>query len=176
VAWERTEWGRLLFLMRQVTTLEPHVPLFWDMAAWHMAWNAAGAALNDRAQPRQALRIKAEREYISLGKDLLERGIQNNPDSAQLYEALARLSRDKLNDHARASECYAKAADLPGAHGYDRRFSAYELSYCEGREREAYERLRALYGEGERERLPTLIKRLKLLEEKLAIPADQRIP
>ncbi len=42
--------------------------------------------------------------------------------------------------------------------------------------REAYERLHQLYSAGERERLPTLIKRLKFLEEKLNIPVDQRIP
>jgi hypothetical protein len=59
---------------------------------------------------------------------------------------------------------------------YDRRFSAYELSYCEGREREAYERLRQLYDEGEKQRLPTLITRLKFLENKLDIPEQQRIP
>jgi hypothetical protein len=59
--------------------------------------------------------------------------------------------------------------------GYDRRFSAYELSYCDGREREAYEKLRALYDEGEKERLPTLLKRLKFLEQKVDIPQDQRI-
>lgn len=176
VAWERTEWGRVLFLFRQVTTLQPHVPLFWDMAAWHMAWNASAAAMNDSSQPRLALRVKAQREYFALGKDFLERGIKNNPDNAQLHEALARLYHDKLNDHERASEFYEKAAHLPGAHSYDRRFSAYELSYCEGREREAYERLHALYEDGEKERLPTLIKRLKFLEQKLTIPTDQRIP
>ena len=175
VAWERTEWGRVLFLFRQVTTLQPHVALFWDMAAWHMAWNASAAAMNDSSQPRMALRVKAQREYFALGKDFLERGIKNNPDNAQLYEALAQLYRDKYNDHSRASECYAKAAALPDAHSYDRRFSAYELSYCEGRERDAYERLLALYNEGGKERLPRLITRLKFLEEKLAIPPQQRI-
>jgi len=36
--------------------------------------------------------------------------------------------------------------------------------------------LRGLYDEGERERLPTLIARLKSLEDKLTIPEDQRIP
>jgi len=65
---------------------------------------------------------------------------------------------------------------MPEAAPWDRRFSAYELSYCEDREREAYECLRSLYDEGEKERLPTLIKRLKFLEDKLAIPEDQRIP
>jgi hypothetical protein len=141
-----------------------------------MAWNASVAAMNDRTQPRLALRVKAQREYFALGKDFLERGIQNNPDRPELYEALARLYKEKYKDHERASEFYANAAALPDAARFDRRFSAYELSYCEGREWEAYERLRGLYDEGEQERLPTLITRLKFFEDKLNIPQDQRIP
>src|SRR5205809_2231966 len=176
VAWERTEWSRVLLLFRHVTTLQPRSILFWDMAAWHMAWNASVAAMNDRAQPRLALRVKAQREYFALGKDFLERGVKNNPDKPQLYEALARLYRDKYNDHARASEYFAKASALPGAASYDKRVSAYELSYCEGREREAYECLHRLYNKGDKERLPILIKRLKFLEEKLSVPPEQRIP
>ena len=174
-AWERTEWGRVLLLFRQVTTLQPHVPLFWETAAWHMAWNASAAAMNDSSQPRLALRAKAQREYFAIGRDFLERGIKNNPDNPKLYESLARLYREKYNDHARASEFFRKAADCPGAPSYDRRFSAYELSYCEGWEPQAYIQLRRLYDEGEQERLPTLIKRLKYLEVKLNIPKEQRI-
>ena len=176
VAWERTEWGRVLLLFRQVTTLQPRAILFWDMAAWHMAWNASVAALNDPAQPRLALRVKAQREYFQLGKDFLERGIQNNPGRPQLYEALARLYRDKYLDHEHAAEFFAKAAALPGAPSYEKRFAAYELSHCEGREKEAYDRLRHLYDLGENERLPTLLRRLQDLENKLDIPLDQRIP
>jgi len=176
VAWERTEWGRILLLFRQVTTLQPRAVLFWDMAAWHMAWNASTAAMNDPAQPRLALRIKAAREYFQLGKDFLERGIKNNPDRPELYEALARLYRDKYEDHEHASEFFAKAANLPNAHRYARRFAAYELAQCAGREREAYDQLRALYDTGEQERLPTLIRRLKELEIKLDIPPERRVP
>jgi tetratricopeptide (TPR) repeat protein len=176
VAWEQTEWGRLLLLLRQVTTLQPRAVMFWDVAAWHMAWNASAAALHDRNQPRLALRIKAQREYFALGKDFLERGIKNNPAQPRLYESLARLYEEKYSDHERAAEYFAKAAALPGAMSYNKRFSAYELSYVGGREREAYERLRQLYDAGENERLPTLIKRLKFLEDKLDIPFDQRIP
>src|SRR5216117_1721648 len=152
VAWERTEWGRVLLLFRHVTTLQPRAILFWDMAAWHMAWNASTAALNDPHQPREALRIKAAREYFGLGKDFLERGIKNNPERPELYEALARLYRDKYEDHERASEFFAKAAALAGAHRYTRRFAAYELAQCAGREHEAYAELRALYDSGEQER------------------------
>jgi tetratricopeptide (TPR) repeat protein len=176
VAWERIEWGRILLLFQHITTLQPRVLLFWDTAAWHMAWNASVAAMNDQSQPRLALRVKAQREYFALGKDFLERGIKNNPDRPQLYEALARLYKEKYKDHQHASEFYAKAAALPDAPTFDRRFSAYELSYCEGREREAYELLRSLYDEGPQERLPTLISRLRFLEDKLTIPQDQRIP
>ena len=176
VAWERTEWGRVFLRLRQATTLQPRSILFWEMAAWHMAWNASVAALNDPAQPRQALRVKAQREYFALGKDFLERGIRNNPDHPQLYEALARLYRDKYHDHERAAEYFAEAARRPGAPSYNKRFSAYELSYCEGREREAYAQLHDLYLAGENERLPTLITRLKYLEDKLNIAPAQRIP
>src|SRR5204862_4789242 len=175
-AWENTQWGRMLFLFRQITTLQPRVLLFWDTAAWHMAWNASVAAMNDANQPRQALRVKAQREYFALGKDFLERGIKNNPDRYKLYEALARLYKEKYKDHERAAEFYGKAAAFPDAPSYEQRFSAYALSYCDGREQEAYERLRQLYDEGPQERLPTLITRLKFLEEKLGIPKDQRIP
>ncbi len=175
-AWERTEWSRVLLLLQQVTTLQPRSILFWDIAAWHMAWNASAAAINNPDEPRLTLRVKAQREYFDLGRDFLERGIRNNPDKPELYEALARLYREKYHDHEHAAEFYAKAAEQAGAPVYMRRFSAYELSYCEGREREAYDRLHGLYEEGIRERLPTLIKRLKFLEEKLNIPSDQRIP
>ena len=176
VAWERTEWGRVLLLFRRVTTLQPRAVLFWDMAAWHMAWNASTAALNDPTQPRQALRMKAAREYFQLGKDFLERGIRNNPERPELYEAMARLYRDKYEDHERASEFFDKAAALPGAHGYAKRFAAYELAQCPGREPEAYAHLRALYDLGEQERLPTLLRRLKELEIKLEIPQERRVP
>jgi tetratricopeptide (TPR) repeat protein len=176
VAWERTEWGRVLFLFRRITTLQPRALLFWDMAAWHMAWNAGTAAANDRAQPRLALRIKAQREYFQLGRDFLERGIRNNPDRPQLYEALARLYRDKYEDHAQAAELYAKAALLPGAPAYAKRFAAYELALCPGREWEAYARLRALYDSGEKEKFPTLLRRLKELEIRLDIPPRERVP
>ena len=174
VAWEQTQWARVLFFLRQVTTLQPRAVLFWDMAAWHLAWNASVAAMNDRAQPRVALRLKAQRECFDLGKDFLERGIKNNPEKPQLYESLARLYKEKYNDHAH--EFFAKAAAAPGAPSYDKRFAAYELSYCEGREQEAYQELRRLYDMGERERLPTLISRLKFLENKLEISPEQRIP
>jgi hypothetical protein len=141
-----------------------------------MAWNASAAALHDRSLPNDFLRRRTERQYIELGKDFLERGIRNNPERPQLYESLARLYRDKLEDHAAAARRYAEAASLPGAREYDERFAAYELSYAPGQEREAWRILRSLYDRGPQERLPTLLKRLKFLQEKLNLPLQERIP
>ncbi len=174
-AWERTDWAALLMRMRQVTTLQPHLLMFWDIAAWHMAWNAGTAALNDPTKSPFA-RHRQQREYLELGRDFLERGITNNPDRPELYEAMARLYRDKYQDHARAAEYFGQAAQRPGAAAYDERFGAYELSFAPGHEREAYDRLHALYLRSEKERLPTLVTRLHALEAQLNLPASERIP
>lgn len=175
VAWERVEWSRMLLLFREATALQPHTILFWDTAAWHMAWNASNAALNDPQQPRATLRVKRQREFIEVGKRFLEDGIRYNPEQPELHEALARLYRDKLHDHKAASDSFSRAAGLPGAASYDERFAAYELSYSAGSERDAYALLRGLYERGERERLPTLIARIRALEDKLGVPSDQRL-
>jgi tetratricopeptide (TPR) repeat protein len=175
-AWERTEWSRVLLCFQEATTLQPHSLLYWDMAAWHMAWNASAAALHERALSTEFLRRRAQRQYIDMGKNFLERGIRNNPRRPQLYESLARLYRDKYRDHAAAASCYTKAASLPGSADYDERFAAYELSYTPGRECEAWQILRSLYDRGPHERLPTLLERLKFLEKKLNLPLQDRIP
>ena len=172
--WEKTAWGRMALLFNTVTTLQPRNVMFWDMSAWQMAWNASLSALQDPKQPSLKLRLKAQREYFDLGKDFLVRGIENNPDNYKLYEALANLYNQKYGDHYAASEQYALAARFPEAPSYIKRMAAYQLAETPGHEREAYEKLRALYNMGEKEWLPTLLLKLKQLEEKLNIPEDQR--
>lgn len=174
-AWQRTQWSRMALLFNSVTALQPRNVMFWDMASWHMAYNASVAALEDPKQPRQALRIKAQREYFAIGKDFLERGIANNPDRWALYFSLGELYRRKFDDPCAAAEQYDKASQFPNARPYIKRFAAYELAECPGREREAYERLVALYKMGEQERLPTLLKLLEKLQAKLNVPPEERV-
>jgi hypothetical protein len=175
IDWTRTEWGKMLFLFNNVTALQPRNLMFWEMSAWHMAYNASAYALDDTSQPRLALRLKHQHEYFLVGKGILERGIENNPDHYNLYEALGNILRDKLQDHLGASIQFAKASKFPDSPTYEERFSAYELSYTPGREREAYDELLRLYKEGDKERLPTLCSRLNYLQETLNIPQSQRI-
>jgi tetratricopeptide (TPR) repeat protein len=174
-AWENTEWGRMAGLFDTVTTLQPRSIPYWDMAAWHMAWNASVAALQNEKQSSEALRIRAQREYFRLGRDFLERGIRNNPDRYQLYLQLGVLLRDKFEDHCGAAEAFKKASEFSEAPPYAARFAGYEMAKCPGREREAYEWLRRLWDQGERQRLPSLINVLREMENKLDIPAADRI-
>jgi hypothetical protein len=174
-AWQDIEWGRMAGLFDTVTTLQPRVPLYWDMSAWHMAWNASQAAIEDEAEPSEALRRLAQQQYWDRGKKYYEDGLRSNPDSALLWEGLGRLYLQKYQDHAAAAAAYATGATKPDARHYLRRVAAYELAKVPGKEREAYQKLKALYDKGPTERMPTVISTLKELEEKLGIPADQRI-
>lgn len=174
-AWEATQWGRMELLFNNVTALQPRAVTFWDMAAWHMAWNASVAAREDPRQPREALRIKAQREYFELGKDFLVRGIQNNPDRYNLYFSLGRLYLEKYQDHVAAAQQYGLAAAFPDAPTYVHRFAVYELALTPGKELEAYRGLLTLYRKGADERVPTLLKHLQRLQVSLGIPEKERV-
>ena len=176
VAWERTEWGRVLLLFREATTLQPRSVLFWDMAAWHMAWNASVAALHDPFQPNDALRRKAQHEYFALGKDFLERGIKNNPDRPQLYESLARLYKEKLNDHAAAARllCASRRLARPRQNMTNASpptsFPTRPVTSGKPTKRSA-----DFMTAASTSACRPCCTRLKYLEQKLAIPLDERI-
>jgi len=174
-AWEQTAWGRMAGLFQSVTALQPRSLVYWDLASWHMAWNASIAARENPKEPSEFLRRRAEREYHELGRDFLERGIANNPDRYLLHERLGIMLRDKFADHCGAAEAFAAAAAQSGAPPYVKRLAAYELAACEGREREAYEKLRAIYLLGEDERLPRVVSLINELEAKLDIPPADRL-
>lgn len=175
-AFERVEWPRMQLLLHTATRLQPRAVVFWEMAHFHMAYDAATSVrTNTRAEPVAALRRKAELEYIQTGESFLREGIAYNPESALLWQRLGELLSRRKNDPLGASEAFSESAKRPEAMGFVRRMAAYELAKVPGRERDAYERLRALYLEGEQERLPNLVRLLSELEQKLAVPEAQRV-
>ncbi len=176
VAWQSTQWGKMKLLFDVCTSLQPRRVMFWDNAAWHMAWNASVYAIEDKAHvPEQVERYRNQQRYFKLGEDYLLRGIENNPDSWELYDRLGWLYKDKLHDKMRAVAAYDEAAKRPGRLDYVRRNGPYLLADVPGQEAEAYRRLLALYHEGEKEWLPTLLKQIQRLERKLKIPTEQRV-
>lgn len=175
VLWEQVQWIRMKVAMDGATELQPRSVLFWENAGWHMAYNASVAAMEDKTEPRLALRIKAQQNYWHIGEDYFIRGLENNPDKPTLYLRLGKLYEEKFKDHCKAAEVYARASNVPDVPVFVHRFHAYELAQCPGHEREAYELLRKYYLMGEDERLPTLLKWLGILQEKLKIPPEQKI-
>lgn len=175
-AFERVEWPRMQLLMHTATRLQPRAALFWEMAHFHMAYDAATSVRsNASAQPVAALRRKAELEYINIGEAFLRDGIACNPESAQLWQRLGELLSRRKHEPLAASEAFSEAAKRPGALGFVRRMAAYELAKVPGRERDAYEMLRSLYLEGRQEHLPNLLRLIAELEQKLAVPQSQRV-
>jgi len=175
VAFEQTAWSRMELLLHTATQLQPRAVLFWEMAHYHMAYDAATSArYNEKALPSSALRRKAEMQFIRIGEGFLKDGLAFNPQSARLWERLGDLYSRRLENHLLASEAYTKASLAPKSPSYLRRFAAYELAKIPGQEAAAYQRLKELYLEGSAQRLPTLVRLVSELEEKLAVPQDQR--
>lgn len=179
-AWRDVQYGRMKLYFDICTSLQPRRELFWDMAAWHMAFNG-GAYMEDPSHdqvtgiqnPEQ--RREKMLEFYRIGERYLLDGIQNMPDSWVLYDRLGSLYHDKFHDPCRAWVAFDEASKRPGRLDYVRRFAAYNLADCPGHEREAYERLLALYKESENEWLPALLDRLQKLERKLNIPKEGRV-
>ena len=173
MAWQDVQYGRMKLLFDTCTAMQPRRVNFWDIAAWHMAWN--GSVNAETHEPDPVVKKAKMREFYELGKDFLLRGIESNPDSWELYDRLGMLYRDKYRDMEKASKAYEEASQRPGHLEYTRRFAAYYLADVPGREREAYGRLMALFQESDHEWLPTLFRQLQKLEVKLVIPDEQRI-
>jgi hypothetical protein len=176
VVWEKAQYGKMKEYFDICTALQPRSELYWDMAGWHMAWNAAAyVEMRDTTIKDPVERDREIHNYRMLGRDYLLQGIANIPESSTLHEHLGMLYRDKMHDSYRASLEYDKAAQLPGHLGYVPRLAAIYLAEVPGHEREAYERLLTLYKQGEKEWLPSLLKKLQLMERKLGIPKDQQV-
>lgn len=174
-AFEQTAWSRMELLLHSATQLQPRAVVFWEMAHYNMAYDAATAMRSgSNPLPTAALRRKAELGYIRIGETFLHDGIAFNPESARLWERLGDLYSRRLDNHSLAADAYQRAASLPDAMAYLPRFAAYELASVPGREADAYQKLRSLYDQGEKQRVPTLLRLLAQLEEKLAVPNAER--
>lgn len=173
--WSNLHWGKMKVLFDCVTTLQPRATPFWEGAAWHMAFNASVAAMNDIHEPREAIRIRRRNECFQQGVEYLLHGIEFNPDRSTLYDRLGLIYSEKQKDHCRSSWAYFEAAARPDAMPYVHRMAVYQLAACPGHEAEAYKMLVDLYNKGKNERLPTLLKLIRELQEKLNIPQEQRI-
>ena len=170
-AWEFTRWDEIESYFDIITKLQPRVEHYWWEAGRYLAYDAASSDYYNEEIPSSVRRTEFLK-FVDKGKNFLEEGIKNNPDSHLLPAELAQIYRSRTipPDHCSAAEWYAVAAAVDGSPPYYRRFHAIELSLCPGQEQQAYQALRSLYLESERHHMPTLLIRLHEIENHLATP------
>ena len=126
-AWEEKQWVRVRSALEMATLLQPRVALFWDLASWHMAWNAAVAAENYEGEENETRRRIEARKWVEAGRELLERGTRAVPEKALLFQRLGDLYWQRLADYQSAAACYREALRKADAPPYLERFVGYAL-------------------------------------------------
>ena len=178
-AWQDREWSRVRTLVNLATTLQPRFPLFWTMGAWQLAWNASVDKMENRAEKSAARRALDARFWVLQGKEILERGIKNNPEKYDLWFNLGWLEDQKLGDYLAAARNFQEAFNRPGAPKYLERFIGYDLEKG-GDLTGAYAYWKKLWlsttDRSDRTRAWDKVEtKIRELEEKLHIPAADRI-
>lgn len=164
-AWEEKQWVRVRSALEMAILLQPRVAWFWDLASWHLAWNAAVAAEQATDESGETRRRMEARKWVDAGRALLERGIQAVPEKAILYQRLGDLYWQRLSDYQAAAEYYREALTKEGAPPYLERFVGYALEKAgDGEGALAYFRqLRQAMGES-----PDPIRQPDLVERKIS--------
>ena len=126
-AWEEKQWARVRSALEMATLLQPRVALFWDLASWHLAWNAAVAAERYEGEENETRRRIEARKWVEAGRELLERGTRAVPEKALLFQRLGDLYWQRLADYQAAAACYREALTKGDAPPYLERFVGYAL-------------------------------------------------
>ncbi|MGE9267757.1 MAG: hypothetical protein ACQKBY_06640 [Verrucomicrobiales bacterium] len=120
---ENQEWYDLKKAYQTCTSLDPHNLYYWQSGGWHLAYNAAADAKNDRKLKSVQRRVM-EKEFIEQGDEFLRQGAKANPDDPDLWADLGRLwsSPFKIPDYRRSAEAWEKAVGLSENKVYRRSF------------------------------------------------------
>jgi hypothetical protein len=93
---------RLLYPLLDITTqLDPHLIVAYEFGTTFLAQ----APPNGAGQPDKAV-------------ELIERGIQANPDNWRLYYDLGFLQAMELRDYVAAAQAFTRGSQVPGAHPF----------------------------------------------------------
>lgn len=135
---EEKEWYDLKKQYQVITALDPYNEFYWDHGGWHLAYNAASwARTNKDFSPVR--RRYLEREFLEAGDAFYHKGVELNPESANLWATIGRLWSNKYKrpDLERAAKAYKMAAKYGGQ--FHKRTYLYTLARIPGREIETFE-------------------------------------
>lgn len=173
VEFTHVNWAKVDSLYKLATRLQPRNARYWEEAAWHMAFNAASYYLyNEDLKP--ALRGQLYHDHVQRGVEILEEGLEFQQDNPRLWQKLAELHWHRSKDFKRAGDAYWQAFQHGGLN-FTERFAGFAYAQSSDPEswRKGYAILKRLHDANKS--TPGLIEFLKLLEQNLQIPADQRI-
>jgi tetratricopeptide (TPR) repeat protein len=194
-AWENRDWFKMQAYINLCTALQPRSILFWDLGSWQLAWNASVAAMKNPAEPDPLRRLHASRFWIEKGRQVLQRGIENNPEHYKLWADMGLLYQTRLadqekhagllaaaaQDYENAGHYYEEANKRPDVPIFYERFPAYMYQNA-GDDREAYRAWRELWFRltPQQREMPQHWKQkieanIRRLEDKLSIPKEKRV-
>jgi hypothetical protein len=175
---KRVNWAQVDSLYRIVTRLQPRNATYWDEAAWHMAYNAAGFYLynRDKSDARNnEIRGQLFHEHVHRGIAILLEGLKFSPNDPRLWERLADIYFRRNYEMAKAGDAYLEARKH-GAPIITLHLAAFAYAQAPNNPeawRKAYDILKKEYDRGMN--TPGVIEHLKNVENWLGIPPDQRI-
>ncbi|PQJ29017.1 hypothetical protein [Rubritalea profundi] len=163
------DWENLEQAIETTVLLDPYNGYYWDLGAWHLAYNASTSSLeNDGLAPLQAKQLFEE--YIHKGDNLYTRGIAANPNDIQLRLERARLwsSRHKIEDYPKVAQILRTTlSECELSLRQRQRIRAdlfYTLLRIPQRVNEAYILGRELYEESAQNHFPSLLNGLCALQ------------
>ncbi len=173
VEFTHVNWAKVDSLYKLATRLQPRNSSYWEEAAWHMAFNAASYYLyNEELKP--ALRGQLFHDYVKRGVEILEEGLKFQPDNPRLWQKLAEIHWGRSKDFKAAGDAYWNAFQHGGLN-FTERFAGFAYAQSNDLEswRKGYAILKPLHDANKS--TPGLIEFLKMLEQNLQIPVEQRI-
>ena len=172
--WENKQWLRQYRTLETTVMLQPQSILFWDVGAWHMAWNIGYAERVDTNNLTQAQGLKRERIWHERARDFLLRGIENIPNRFDLYFKLGWLYQQKFKDDCAAAACFAKALGFADAPAYVGNEAARAFERC-GDVAGAYKVWVKLWRAGRTPFRNVIEREIKRLEYQLNVPDNERV-
>lgn len=173
---EDQEWFQLEKDYELITALDPYNPFYWSHGGWHLGYNAASWARNNR-EFSPAKRNRMERDFLEKGDAFYRKGLLHLPENSKLWVELGSMwsNRFKRPDLPRAAEAFKNASELGSL--LDKRRYLYVLAQIRGREIEAFEVAQTLLMENPRHlKFPTFRCIFFCLSTNPQLPADALEP
>ena len=161
----RQDWDEIEKQFEEIVLLDPYNFYYWDTSSWHMAYNAS-IDLKKNSDLTEIGKERVFRKYIQKGRDIIDKGIQINPDDWRFLEIKANLlaHRFRTPDYAKAIEVNKKLLEhyeLP--YHTERLINVKLLSYIQkspDKHQEAYDLAFKLFQRGGIYRTPVVVNQI----------------